>query len=92
MPTIYPLSSYELRTKPISKKELKQAIRAGEWVKGIVAIDLSDCFEGFETFLDLCSEALTGTCLLQDINYTVVGAKGNTLHVEVEGDPSACLD
>ena len=42
----------------------------------------------FESFLDLISERLTGSELLMNIDYDVVGHEGNTLHMKVGGDPS----
>jgi hypothetical protein len=57
-------------------------------ISGVVKIELSrfiDC--NLEGVLDMLSEALTGTQLLMNVNYKVVGHDGDTLLIEVSGDP-----
>jgi hypothetical protein len=59
------------------------------YITGTVAIDLGDVIDGdLEAFLDLLSEALTGSGLLMDINYRLVGVDDDhTMRLEVTGDP-----
>jgi hypothetical protein len=59
------------------------------YVTGTVAVGLGDVIDGdLEAFLDLLSEALTGSGLLMDIGYRLVGIDGDhTLRLEVTGDP-----
>ena len=55
-----------------------------------VEIELSDIIDSsLEEFLDLLSEKATGTELLSNISYAVVGHTGNTLEVTVTGDVSS---
>lgn len=56
---------------------------------GLVEIDLSEVINtDLEGFLDIISERLIDSCLLSDINYTIVTAKpDNTLVLQVSGEP-----
>lgn len=82
-------ANYRVLTAPLTAKDKA----TNGWVKGVVAIDLSDFIDsgGLEGTLDLLSERLIGNECLMDIHYRVVGHEGNTLHVEVEGDASEAL-
>ena len=80
---------YEVLEKPLTKKQMKKQIADGtnSYVSGVVAVDLSDFIDNdLEGVLDLLSDRLTGSPLLSDINYEVVGHEGSTLHVRVNGD------
>ena len=51
-----------------------------------VSVDLSAFIDhDLEGVLDLLSEEATGSCLLSDISYTVVGHTGNTIDLDVTG-------
>lgn len=53
------------------------------YITGAVDIDLKDMELG--RFLDLMSRGLTGTGLLEDVSYELVGCAGNTLNLRVTG-------
>lgn len=58
-----------------------------------VEIKLHDVVHSdYETFLDALSRKVTGTELLEDIGYTIVGATGQTLTLCVEGRIEALLN
>jgi hypothetical protein len=59
------------------------------YITGTVAIGLDEVIDGDpEAFLDLLSEALTGSSLLLDIGYHLVGVDDDhTMRLEVTGDP-----
>lgn len=57
-----------------------------------IKIHLEEVLEhNIESFLDLLSERATGSLLLMDIRFKVVGHDGNVLFIEVNGDPSEIL-
>lgn len=79
---------YKLLHKPLSRKKLYKPI-----VSGVVPIDLDEIVDrDIEEFLDLLSFRLTGSTLLMDIEYKVVGHAGDTIHIEVNGDPSMIIE
>jgi hypothetical protein len=60
-------------------------------VTGIVKVTLQEVINtDAEGFLDRLGEELVGSSLLMDISYEVVGNNGNTLLIQVTGDPSEC--
>lgn len=62
-------------------------------VSGIVRVDLHEIIDtDLEGFIDLCSERLVGSTLLMDVNYRIVGVEGETLLIDVSGDPSMVVD
>lgn len=65
-----------------------------KYIRGVIAIDLGSIIGWDEEhFLDVISTKLTGTELLQDINYRIVGHESpSTLFLEVEGDPKEALE
>lgn len=82
---------YTVLKKPLTEKAMsKQAIASDGELKGVLAISIGDVIAsgGVEGWNDLLSTRLTGTELLTDISWRVVGSKGNTLHVEARGDVS----
>jgi hypothetical protein len=83
---------YTLLHKPLSKESIRTQLDAApnEHIRGVVAVELSDLIDNYsDGVLDLLSEKLTGTELLTDIHYKIVGFAGETtLHVEVSGDLS----
>lgn len=64
------------------------------YIGGVVGVDLNEIIEAdLEGFLNLISTRLTGSELLQDISYRVVGhQRDGTILIEVIGDPSAALE
>lgn len=81
--------------KPYTMEQMKEALRGeGEgYIEGVVAVDLSDVIDNdLEGFLDLISYKMTGTELLMDITYNVVGHEEDMLFIRVRGDVSNIVD
>ena len=75
------------RSAPLSRAALLASVRRGEYVSGVVAVHLGDIIDrDHEGLLDELSLLLTGSELLMDITYSVVGHEGDTLWLEVAGD------
>jgi hypothetical protein len=83
---------YILLHQPLFKKAIRDFLDANPdgYIRGVVAMDLSDLIDNdFESILHMMSEKLTGTELLTDIHFKIVGFVGETtLHIEVSGDLS----
>lgn len=80
-------------SEPLTVKEMKRRSDANGYLVGVVAIDLSDAIDNdLEGWLDILSEKLTGSPLLMDISYGVVGHDGDELHVKVTGDISQVIE
>jgi len=87
------LPKYTKRLRPPTSEELLRQVDAEGWIEGVVAVDLSDVIANdLEGFLDILSEQLTDTPLLQDISWEVVGQYGDELHLYVTGDATSCLE
>lgn len=89
------MSKLVIMDEPYTTGQMKEALRGASegYITGIVPVDLSDIVEGdLESFLDLLSEKVTGTELLMDINYDVVGFEENTLFIKVTGDVSNIVE
>lgn len=72
---------------PLDKPLTKEDVDADGWVRGVIRMELSEFINNdLEGVLDLLSERLTGSGLLSDIAYEVVGHDGDTLFVRVSGD------
>ena len=55
-----------------------------------VEVDLHEIIDNdLEGLLDILSERATGSPLLMDISYRIVGHENDTLKIEVDGDISA---
>jgi hypothetical protein len=80
-------------TKP-SKKYPKPHIDHDGFLHGVVAIDLDEIIErDLEGFLDLLSVRLSGTDVLTDICYEIVGFDApDTVFIETWGDPSMAIE
>lgn len=84
--------------QPLSSQELRQRQDGNGYLSAVVRISLSQVIHSdFEAFLDALSEALTGTGMLMDIHYELVGCEltgdllfkvsGDvTLYCEVDGE------
>jgi len=78
--------------KPMTIKEIKKKTNNGEkYLSGDVAIDLTDIYDGHESFLNALSIKLVGNELLMDITYSVIGGNGTTVFFEVTGDVSEVI-
>lgn len=78
--------------EPLTVEEMKERFEEdSKYVSGVVQISFADVISfDFESLLDLMAEKLTGSLLVQDINYSVVGAlnDGDTILINVSGDVS----
>jgi hypothetical protein len=87
-----PYTPKDVREKPYTVEEMLNIKDEFSFIKGIVRMDITDIADdGFETFLDNLSEKLTGTDILMDISYRVVGHERNSVLIEVIGDASEIL-
>lgn len=84
----------QILEKPMEIDDIKKQMDKDGRVSGIVAIGLYNIIErDEETFLDMIGETLTGSELLMDITYKVVGHDDkNNLYIEVSGDASEILE
>ncbi|MDR6218868.1 glyoxalase superfamily protein [Deinococcus soli (ex Cha et al. 2016)] len=91
--SVPPAPDVTVLDRPYTTEQLR-ALRAEHdgYVSGVIALDI-DSIAGtdYERFLDLISSELTGTDLLMDVSYTVVGTRGETILLEVRGDPDTIL-
>lgn len=83
----------KILNRALTHDEVRGALDDDGYVSGVVRVTLHDIIEsnGIDVFCDVLSNALIGDELLMDIGYTVVGNDGNTLLIEVVGDPSESL-
>jgi hypothetical protein len=82
-----------LRRTPLSQRYMRMMDLQGDLISGVVPIDLSDIIDlDFEEFLDEVSALLTGTDLLSDIEYHIVGHEEDTLWLKVEGNACHIVD
>ena len=82
----------EILGKPLTKKAMKVIKNKDNIVEGIISVCLADVIDNdLESFLDEISEKLTGSPLLMDINYSIVGGAGQTIFLKVSGDVSEIL-
>ena len=78
---------------PLSMHELRAASDAGEGARGVVRVSIDDVISlSPDGFLDMLSRLLTGSELLSDVDYKVVGAEDGDILIEVSGDQSQILD
>ena len=65
---------------------LRRVEKDEDYISGSVLVPLSEIVgEGLESFLDRISSLLTGSDLLQDIDYKLVGTKGDSVRLVVTG-------
>jgi len=64
------------------------------YIGGVVGVDLNEIIgSDLESFLNMLSTRLTGSDVLSDISYRVVGhQRDGTILIEVIGDPSSALE
>ncbi|WCK57417.1 hypothetical protein PP175_25455 (plasmid) [Aneurinibacillus sp. Ricciae_BoGa-3] len=79
-------------SKPLTIQEIQEQA-VDNYIEGVVAVALSEIIErDFEGFLDLVSEALVGSSLLMNVNYSVVGNQDEyTVLINVSGDVSSIV-
>lgn len=89
---------YTVLRKPLTERQIVQAIKnsvpVDGYISAVIAVDVSEIVDagGLEGFLDLISNRLTGSDLLMDADYDVVGHKGDELHFRVSGDASGIVE
>jgi len=83
----------DILEKPLSIREIKKRTNNGKtYLTGKVALDLSEIYDGHESFLNALSIKLVGDELLMDITYSVIGGTGHVVFFEVSGDVSEVLN
>ena len=88
------LAEPEVLRKPLSMTAMKKLAKKNNgWIYGVVRVNLSEIlnFE-LEGLLDLISMRLTGTDILMQASYEIVGHTQDTILLFVEGDASAILE
>ena len=80
--------------KPLSMAQIKKAHKAGKKLTGIIAISLIELIQNDEErVLDIISERLTGTELLENFSYKVAGMDSkNNILLKVVGDVDYVLN
>lgn len=79
--------------QPLSMDELIEQQDVYGNVTDFVAVNLKDIIDGdFESFLNLLSEKMTGTCLLSDISYQTMGCEEGMVIFEVKGNINMILE
>lgn len=79
--------------QPLTATEIRSAHAATGRVAGQIRIPLNDLLENdFEWFLDKASCLLTGSPLLEDMTYRLVGADNGDAIFDIDGDPHEVLD
>jgi hypothetical protein len=83
----------QVLTRPLTHAQMRRQMDANGYVEGVVPVDLDEIIDSDrDTFLSMMSELLTDSSELEDLEYEVVGADGDTLHILVSGDATALLD
>ena len=83
-----------LLTQPYTREELRSNMDEDGCVEGKVIVDFNQILDiDLEGFLDCLSERLTGSLLLMNIDYNVVGIIGpDELVINVSGNVSNIID
>lgn len=55
-------------------------------VSAVIGLDLAAASDGLESFLDAMSETATGSALLNNLSYEIVGFTGTTMKLSVNGE------
>jgi hypothetical protein len=72
---------------------MRQMADENNFVSGVVKVTLDEVIKrDLEGFLDLVSTRLTGSELLMEIGYQVVGHQGDTLLIKVRGQVDQLLE
>lgn len=84
------------QTEPMTEEEMRANQDDAGYISGVVAVSLSDLIEGDrDNFLDYISEKLTGSPLLMNIDFKVVGGvpeNEDLVLIEVVGDASGIIE
>lgn len=83
----------EVMARPLSYARMRQMADENNFVSGVVKVTLDEVIKrDLEGFLDLVSTRLTGSELLMEIGYQVVGHQGDTLLIKVRGQVDQLLE
>ena len=81
------------RSEPFSRSELIANATTTGQITGVVRFTIDEMVEGnFEGFLDRCSLRLTGSTLLEDVDYRLVGVEDGVALIQVTGDIREVLE
>jgi len=88
------LAEPEVLRKPLSMTAMKKLAKKNNgWIYGVVLVYLSEVMRlDLDGLLDLISNRLTGTDILMQASYEIVGHTQDTILLFVEGDASAILE
>lgn len=83
----------QIRDKPLTVPEAAAIADADGWITGIVAVDLSVFIANdLEDVLDILGNLLVDDGeILENISYTVIGHRDNSLHIRISGDASTII-
>lgn len=91
-PCVYILYEPE-PTDVLSIEQMKEMMSKDNFVSGVVSVSIHECINSdLEQFLDIISERLTGSSLLSNSNYELLGQDGDNLLFRVTGDASLIIE
>ena len=80
-------------TGMLSHEQMKSMQEENGMVEGVISVDIHEFINNdLEGFLDLISERLTGSTLLNGSDYQMIGSKGDDVFLKVTGDASLILE
>lgn len=80
-------------TGMLSHEQMKSMQEENGIIEGVISIDIHEFINNdLEGFLDLISERLTGSILLNGSDYQMIGSKGDDVFLKVTGDASLILE
>lgn len=83
----------QVLTRPLTAAQMRRQMDANGYVEGIVPVELDEIIDSDrDAFFAMLSELLTDSPDLEDLEYEVVGAEGDTLHMLVSGDATSLLE
>lgn len=88
----------KILTKPYTIKEMKANkvdIFETQYIEGYIEVSLDEIIKrDYEEFLDLISEKLTGSILLREVVYKIIGLndQNNNIILFVSGDATIILE
>ena len=80
-------------TKTMTIDDINKQKDEKNYIEGNIIVSLDDILDiNIEDFMDILSTKLTGSPLLMDIGYQIIGTQNNNLIIHVTGDASSILD
>ena len=78
--------------KPYSIAEIRKLSDNGKQrISGIIQYPIFDSITEWDDFLEDLSQRLTGTTVLQDIEFEIIDCDNNNIYMEIKGDPELIL-